>query len=244
MVHRCRRELLLDARAAFGDVFFPLYGMAETYSCGLILRREDQSLDGSERSNRRLDSAGKPTVYNRVRVVDEAGLDVAHDGEAVGEVILTGATVSPGYFRMPEETSASRLGRWFRSGDLATVDDEGFVTIVDRAKDIIITGGINVASREVEETVARHPAVAACAAIGLPHPTWGETVHVVVVPRPGATVDEATILAFAEANLARYKRPRSASLAESLPISATGKVLKRELRTQLAPQVAPERETL
>lgn len=224
------RDLLLRARPVFGDVFFPHYGMAETYSSGLVLRPENQHTDGPPERVRRLGSAGKPNVLMEVRVVGDDGADVGHDGAAVGEVWLRGESVAAEYFRMPDETAASHVGDWFRSGDLATVDDEGFVTIVDRAKDVIITGGINVHGREVEEVVAAHATVAQAAVIGVPDDRWGERVHAVVVAAPGATVDVEGVLALCAERLAGYKRPRSVEVVDALPLSATGKVLKRELR--------------
>ncbi len=224
------RDLLLAARPVLGDVFFPHYGMAETYSCGLVLRPENQHTDGPPEVVARLGSAGKPNVLMEVRVVAEDGHDVAKDGAAIGEVWLRGDTVADAYYRMPEETTASRAGDWFRSGDLATIDRDGFVTIVDRAKDVIITGGINVHGREVEEVVVAHPSVGAAAVIGLPDERWGEIVHAVVIAAPGASVDVDAVLAFCTERLAGYKRPRSIEVVDALPLSATGKVLKRELR--------------
>ncbi len=229
------RALLERARQVFGDVFFPQYGMAETYSCGLILRPEDQHTSGTEAQVRRLGSAGKPTLLMSVRVVGDDGADVPHDGVTPGEIWMRGDTVSPGYFHMPEETEISRSGAWFRSGDIAVVDDEGFVTIVDRAKDMIITGGINVFSSEVEAALAEHPDVASVAVIGIPHERWGEAIHAVVVPVAGRPVDEDELLRFAADRLTHYKRPRSVELVDALPLSATGKVLKKELRARYAP---------
>jgi len=226
------RALLERARQVFGEVFFPQYGMAETYSCGLILRREDQHTSGTEAEVRRLGSAGKPNLLMSVRVVDDGGHDVPHDNETLGEIWMQGDTVSPGYFRMPEETELSREGAWFKSGDLAVVDEEGFVTVVDRKKDMIITGGINVFSREVEDVLLQHPGVQAVAVIGVPHERWGEAIHAVVVPAPGEAPAEADLLAFAEARLTHYKRPRSVELVAALPLSGTGKVLKKELRAR------------
>jgi long-chain acyl-CoA synthetase len=227
------RELVLRARAVFGDVLVPQYGMAETYSSGLILRREHQLLDGPDDVVRRLGSAGTPHVSMEVRVVGSDGRDVACDGTAEGEIWLRGDSVADGYFRMPEETAMSREGDWFKTGDLGVMDGAGFVTVVDRAKDVIITGGINVHGREVEEVLLRHPAVAAAAVIGLPHPTWGEQVHAVVVARPGVTIDERDLLADCAAQLAGYKKPRGITVVDELPMTATGKVRKRELRERL-----------
>jgi len=226
------RELLLRARPVLGDVLLPTFGMAESYSSGLVLRRERQLTDGPPEVVRRLTSAGRAHVLVRTRVVGDDGHDVPPDARTAGELWLTGDTISPGYFRMPEETAASRHGRWFKTGDLATVDADGYVTIVDRKKDMIITGGINVFSRDVEEVLHDHPAVAQCAVIGIPHPRWGEAIHAVVVLRPGAAADPAELMAFCDGRIAGYKKPRSVELVDALPVSATGKVLKRDLRAR------------
>ena len=224
------RELLVRAREVFGDVFVPMYGMAETYSCGLVLRRENQFTVGTDEQIRRLGSGGKPHVLMQVRVVTNDGREAPHDGVTPGEVWLSGDCLCQGYYRMPDETALSWEGGWFKSGDMATVDAAGFVTIVDRKKDIIITGGINVFSREVEEALLEHPGVAQVAVIGIPHPKWGEAIHALVVLRPGdgPRVDE--LLAFAAGRLAGYKKPRSLEIVAGLPIGATGKILKTELR--------------
>jgi acyl-CoA synthetase (AMP-forming)/AMP-acid ligase II len=227
------RDLVLRARAAFGDVLVPQYGMAESYSSGLILRREHQIVDGPEDVVRRLGSAGTPHVSIEVRLVGVDGRDVARDGIEEGEIWLRGDSVADEYFRMPEETAASRDGDWFKTGDLGVMDSAGFVTVVDRAKDVIITGGINVHGREVEEVLLRHPAVAAAAVVGLPHPTWGEQVHAVVVARPGMAIDERELLAECAAHLAGYKKPHGVTVVDELPMTATGKVRKRELRDRL-----------
>jgi acyl-CoA synthetase (AMP-forming)/AMP-acid ligase II len=224
------REVLARAREVMGDVFYPLYGMAETYSNGLILRRENQYTEGTEAQVRRLASAGKPNVLMQVRVVDVEGNDVPRDNTTGGEIWMKGDTVSPEYFRMPEETASSRQDGWFKSGDVATVDEEGFITIVDRMKDIIITGGINVFSRDVEEALYAHPAVVQAAVIGVPHEQWGEAIHGVVVLAPGKEATPEELIAFATERLADYKKPRSVEIVDALPIGGTGKILKKELR--------------
>ena len=139
------KELLLAARPVFGDVFRPTYGMAETYSCGLVLRPENQRPDGDADDIRRLGSAGKPHILVDVEVVADDGKPVPRDGATAGEVLVRGDVVAGGYFRMAEETAESFAGGWMHTGDLATIDGDGFITIVDRKKDIIISGGINVA---------------------------------------------------------------------------------------------------
>lgn len=224
------REFLLRANAVFGNIFSPHFGMAETYSSGLVLRLEHQITDGTEEQVRRLGSAGKPNVLIQVRVVDEQEKDVPRDNETSGELWIKGDSVSPGYFEMPEETMASRRGDWFRTGDVAVIDSEGFISIVDRMKDIIITGGINVFSREIEDALLSHDGVAMCAVIGIPSDRWGEAVHAVVVLRPGVNVTVDELMVAAEARLAPFKKPRSIEIVSELPLSGTGKILKRELR--------------
>ena len=226
------REILARGKEVFGDVFHPMYGMAESYSCGLALRKHDQFTEGTEDQVRRLGSAGKPHLLVNLRVVDEGGQDITHDNTAVGEIWLRGDPISSGYFEMAEETAASHSGEWFRTGDLATVDDGGFVTIVDRLKDIIITGGINVFSVEVERALYAHPAVAQAAVIGVPHPKWGEAIHAVVVLAPGESIEPDELIAFAAERLAPFKKPRSLQVVDALPVGGTGKILKKELRMQ------------
>jgi acyl-CoA synthetase (AMP-forming)/AMP-acid ligase II len=222
--------VLRRAREIVGDVFFPLYGMAESYSCGAVLRPENQFTEGTEDEVRRLSTVGKPNVLIELRVVDLAGDDVPHDGRSSGEIWMSGDSISPGYFRMDDETAASREGGWFKTGDVAVIDSEGFITIVDRLKDMIITGGINVFSIEVERTLQGHPEVEQAAVIGVPHETWGEAIHAVVRRTAGSAVTEEELMAFAAERLSGYKKPRSVEFVDQLPISATGKVLKKDLR--------------
>ncbi len=226
------RTLLDRARRVFGDVFSPMYGMAEAVSCGLILRRENLITDGPQEVVRRLTSAGKPMLFMQVRVVGDDGRDVPRDSETPGEIWVKGDSVSPQYFRMPDETAGSRCDGWFKTGDVAVMDAEGFVTIVDRKKDIIKTGAIQVFSKDVEEVLYQHPAVALAAVIGVPHERWGEAIHAYVVLRTGSVAAVEELLQFASARLAGFKKPRSLEIVEQLPVSATGKILKKELRAR------------
>jgi acyl-CoA synthetase (AMP-forming)/AMP-acid ligase II len=233
------RELLLRAQAVFGSgVFYPFFGMAETYSCGMALRPENQHPEGTDEDVRRLSSAGKPHALMQIRVVDDDGHDVPNDNETPGELWLRGDSVSPSYFRMDEETASSRTDGWFMSGDIAVRDDGDYVTIVDRKKDMIITGGINVFTRDIEEALYGHAAVAQCAVIGIPHEQWGEAIHAVVVLRDGAEATAEELTSFAADQLAAYKKPRSLEIVDALPVGGTGKILKRELRAMHADNAA------
>ncbi|MGI5159132.1 class I adenylate-forming enzyme family protein [Microbispora sp. CA-102843] len=230
--------VLKRARELMGDVFNPIYGMAESYSCGTILRPQNLFTEGTEQQVRQLASIGKPETLINLRVVGPEGDDVPHDGKTAGEIWMSGPTISPGYFRMPEETDRSRESSWFKTGDLAVIDSEGFITIVDRLKDMIITGGINVFSVEVERVLEQHHDVQQVAVIGVPHPQWGEAIHAVVCRRAGSTISEQELIAFAAERLSSYKKPRSVEFVSALPISATGKILKKELRKQRSVQPA------
>ncbi|HEX6425455.1 MAG TPA: AMP-binding protein, partial [Acidimicrobiales bacterium] len=203
-----------------GVVFLQGYGMTETAPGALFL--------GAERAADKAGTAGVASFFTDVRVVRPDGSDVA-PGEK-GEVVVAGPNVMLGYWHRPDATAEAMNGEWFRSGDVAQVDDEGYVTIVDRLKDMIISGGENVYPAEVEDAIYSHPAVAECAVIGVPDERWGEVGRAVVVLRPGAELDEQGLLDHLDGRLARYKVPRSVVFAASLPRSGAGKVLKSDLR--------------
>ena len=200
-----------------------VFGQTETSPITCVLRGED--------SLRKLGSVGRPIPTIQVRVVDEDMNDVAQ-GE-VGEIIYRGPTVIRGYWNKPAETEAAFEGGWFHSGDLVRQDEEGFVWVVDRKKDMIITGGENVYCAEVENALAAHPSVLEVAIIGQPDEKWGEIPVAVVAPRPGADVVLDDLNAFLEDRLARYKFPKKLVVVEALPRNAGGKVLKTELRRDL-----------
>lgn len=222
--------LVEEVRAEIGPVIYPFYGMAETNSSGLLLRQEQLVLAAGST----LLPTGRPQTNMSVRVIGEDGTDVPADGETSGEVWLRGQPVSPGYFRLKDESAACRCGEWLKTGDVAVVDANRLVTLVDRAKDIIITGGINVVSREVEEAVAAHADVADVAVIGVPHKRWGEAIHAVVVRADGSDLSGEDLIAFVADRIAMFKRPQSVEFVAELPRTATGKVLKRELRQRHA----------
>jgi long-chain acyl-CoA synthetase len=214
-------ELLPGCRFVHG------YGMTETSSIGTLLDPRYTTLAGPEAARRR--SCGQAGLLVEVRVVDEQDRELPAGG--IGEVVMRGPNVMMGYWNKPAETAAALRDGWMHSGDLGYLDEDGFLFLVDRLKDMIKTGGENVFSVEVEGVIAQLPEVAECAVIGIPDDTWGETVHAVVVPRPGRRLDAAAVIAHCRGQLAGYKCPKTVEIrAEPLPLSGTGKILKRSLR--------------
>jgi fatty-acyl-CoA synthase len=218
-------EVTMELRERLPNVrFWNLYGQTEIAPLATTLQPQDLL--------RKPGSVGKATLNVETRVVDDDMRDVT-PGE-VGEVVHRSPQLLQGYYRDEEKTAEAFVGGWFHSGDLATIDDEGYITIVDRKKDMIKSGGENVASREVEEVVYQLPSVAEVAVIGLPHPTWIEAVAAVVVPRTGQDVTEDAVISHCRAHLASFKVPKAVILAEALPKNPSGKILKRSLRDQHA----------
>jgi acyl-CoA synthetase (AMP-forming)/AMP-acid ligase II len=199
------------------------YGMTEL-ALATVLTDEDH------RRGDRPGSAGRPAAHNEVLVVDGGGREVPR--HTVGEVVVHGPNVMAGYWGQPDETAAVVQDGWLHTGDGGYMDSDGYLYIVDRLKDMIVTGGENVYSVEVENALGRHDAVAACAVIGVPDADWGERVHAVVVPKPGATVTLEELRAHSRGLIAGYKAPRSLELVDALPLSGAGKVLKRDLRAR------------
>ncbi|SCK52671.1 fatty-acyl-CoA synthase [Variovorax sp. HW608] len=197
-----------------------LYGQTEIAPLATMLGPDDQL--------RKPGSAGRAVLNVETRVVDDLMKDVAV-GE-IGEVVHRSPHLMLGYFHDDERTRAAFDGDWFHSGDLATTDEEGYITIVDRKKDMIKTGGENVASREVEEMIYRMPQVSEVAVVGVPHPHWVEAVVAIVVPKAGQTLDEGLVLAHCSEHLAGFKTPKRVVFAEALPKNPSGKLLKRDLR--------------
>jgi fatty-acyl-CoA synthase len=197
-----------------------LYGQTEIAPVATILKPQDQM--------RKAGSAGRPVLNVETRVVDEAGRDVA-TGD-IGEVVHRSPQLLTEYFRNPEKTAEAFAGGWFHSGDLATLDDEGYLTIVDRKKDMIKSGGENVSGREVEEALYQMDWVAEAAVIGLPHARWIEAVTAVVVCKADAEPDEAALLRHCRERLAAFKVPKRILFVDDLPRNPSGKILKRELR--------------
>jgi fatty-acyl-CoA synthase len=198
------------------------YGQSEIAPLAAVLRPEDHDA--------RPTSAGRPIATVETRVVDEAMNDVP-PGER-GEIVHRSPQLMTEYWGKPEETAEAFRGGWFHSGDVGTMDAEGFITIVDRTKDVINTGGVLVASREVEDAILTHPAVSECAVVGLPDPRWVEAVTAVVVLRAGQETSEEALIAHARRTLAAFKLPKRVIFAEHLPRNTAGKLLKRELRAR------------
>ena len=165
-----------------------------------------------------------------VRVVHPDGSDVPTDGKTPGEIVVRSEANMLGYFRRPDHTDQTIRDGWMWTGDIACWDDERYVFIVDRAKDMIISGGENIYSVQVEEAIARHASVLECAVIGVPDDTWGEAVKAFVVLKPEMHASEDDIIDVARANLASYQKPRSVEFVPELPKAPTGKILKRKLR--------------
>ena len=214
-------EALIRAYQERGLVFLQGYGLTETAPGALFLRADD--------SVRKAGTAGTPCFFTDVRVVRPDGTDVA-TGE-VGEVVVQGPNVTAGYWQLPDATEAAfSPDGWFHSGDAAVVDDEGYVKIVDRWKDMFISGGENVYPAEVERVLFEHPDVTDCAVIGVPDQRWGEVGRAVLVLREGATAGESEVLSFLTGKLAKYKIPKSVVVVGALPRNATGKLLRAKLR--------------
>ena len=202
------------------------YGMTESAAIGTLSRPADHDQLGLRKG--RAPSAGQACTGIELRVVDEAGHELPPGG--VGEILLRGPSVTPGYWRRPEETARTLRGGWLHTGDAGRLDESGRLHVVDRLKDMIISGGENVYSAEVEGAIASHPAVGQCAVIGVPDARWGESVHALVVLRPALNVDEAALRSWCRERIAGYKCPRSVEFVDELPMTAAGKVAKHLLR--------------
>lgn len=199
------------------------YGMTEASPVLTLLWPKDHR-------GQHLGSAGLAAPHTEVQIIDESG-NVLPAGQT-GEICGRGDNIMLGYWNKPDESAAVLVDGWYRTGDAGYLDEDGFLFVVDRIKDMIVTGGENVYSAEVENALSTHQAVAACAVIGLPDERWGEIVHAVVIPVPGATASPGELTEHVRARLANYKVPRSFEFVEQLPLSGAAKVLKRELREQ------------
>jgi acyl-CoA synthetase (AMP-forming)/AMP-acid ligase II len=211
--------------------YWQTYGLTET-SPYLTISKPKAAFDALSESERFRYRActGRPLAGVELRVVDDSGFDVPPDRTTVGEIVARGPSVTPGYWKDPEATAAAFRDGWFRTGDLAVLDKEGYVDIVDRARDVIVTGGEKVFSVEVEKALCSHPAVAEVAVIGVPDEKWGEAVKAVVVLKAGCSATAADLIWHCKGLMAAFKAPKSVEFVGSLPKTGSGKICKREIR--------------
>jgi fatty-acyl-CoA synthase len=224
-------EVVRKIIATFKCDYVQTYGMTETspYLTLSLLKGHLKGLPPDEQLRFKA-KTGREFIGVQLRVVNEKGEDVARDEREVGEIVVKGDTVTKGYWKAPDETTKAFKNGWLQTGDLAVIDSEGYVTIVDRKKDMILTGGENVYSTEVENVLYAHPAVLECAVIGVPDEKWGESVKAVVVLKPGHDAKEDDIIRFCKEKIARFKAPKSVDFLDTMPKTGSGKILKKELR--------------
>jgi len=216
----------------FGPIFQQGYGLTEAAPLVTMLMQEDQSrLEGPEELTRRISSAGRESLVTEVRLVDEDDREV-EVGE-IGEIAVRGKNIMKGYWKDPELTAHALRGGWLHTGDLARADEYGFLYIVDRKHDMIITGGENVYPFEVEKVLYEHPAVLEAAVVGIQDDKWGEKVVAAVALKQGAEASEDELITFVRSRIAGYKTPKEIVFMESIPKTAIGKILRREVREML-----------
>jgi long-chain acyl-CoA synthetase len=221
-------EVLAEFETLFPVRVLEGYGLSETSPVATFHTPEFE---------RRVGTVGKAIAGCEVRVVDDQ--DRPCPTGTVGEVVIRGHNVMKGYYRQPDATAEALRGGWFHSGDLGTLDADGYLAIVDRKKDMILRGGFNVYPRELEEVIYAHPAVREASVVGIPHPEHGEEVVAVLALKEGHALTEAEFVAYCRERMAAYKYPRIVQIREALPKGATGKILKRELRDELRAALNP-----
>ena len=210
----------------FGQIFFQYYGQAECPMTITVLRTEEHIPGDRDR----LSTCGRPVPWLDVALLDDEGQEVAHGDP--GEICVRGPLVMKEYLNKPEQTAEALKFGWLHTGDVARSDDEGYLTIVDRKKDMIVTGGFNVFPREIEDVLSSHPAISAAAVIGIPDDKWGEAVKAVVVRRPGSEVAEAELISLVKDRKGSVSAPKSIDFVEAIPVSPLGKPDKKALRSQ------------
>ncbi|MDN5842463.1 MAG: AMP-binding protein, partial [Alcaligenaceae bacterium] len=219
---------LIQALNAFGPVFAQIYGQSESPMTITAMRKELIADRKGPNWEARIGSVGTAQSCMEVRVVDKEFKDLLV-GEH-GEVIVRGPAVMAGYWNNDEATRRALVDGWLCTGDIGFLDADGFLTLTDRSKDVIISGGSNIYPREVEEVIAQHPDVAEVAVVGAPHPDWGEEVVAFIVARAGSELDDAVLKAWCQSEIASFKKPRRYIFSQDLPKNSYGKVLKTELR--------------
>jgi acyl-CoA synthetase (AMP-forming)/AMP-acid ligase II len=221
-------EDLKSAVKKFGQIFVQDYGQAESPMTITYLPKQEHLLSGTPEQMKRLTSAGFPRTDVEVRIVNREDRELP-PGQ-MGEIVVRGSVVMKGYWKNPKATAETLREGWLHTGDLGTMDEKGYVYILDREKDMIISGGENIYSREIEDVILKHPAVFEVAVIGVPDEKWGEAVKAMVALKTGQKATEEEIIQFCKDHLASYKKPKSVEFIEAVPKNPYGKVLKRELR--------------
>jgi acyl-CoA synthetase (AMP-forming)/AMP-acid ligase II len=221
-------DRLKQAINRFGPIFTQLYGQTEAPMMLSVLTRDEHVIADPERERQVLSSCGRPTITTRMKLLDPQGDEVAL-GE-VGEIAVRCINMMDGYFEDPETTAETMRGGWLHTGDLAYQDAQGFLYIVDRAKDMIISGGFNIYPREVEDVLFEHPVVKEAAVIGVPHEKWGEAVKAIVVLHEGKSATEEELIAFVKERKGKLSAPKSVEFWNSIPLTNLGKVDKKKIR--------------
>jgi len=221
---------LKKAMEVFGCKFLQVYGSTETFVPISMLKPEDHVLEGSQEDFQRMESAGREVIGVEVRVVNNDDRDVKTG--KIGEIVVRGNNVMKEYWRAPELTEGALRNSWYHTGDMGMMDDENYIFIVDRKKDMIISGGENIYPKEIENLLLRHPAVQETAVIGVPHDVWGEEVKALVIKKESAELTEEELIEYCKGSLPGYKCPRSFEFRKEFPRSSAGKVLKKALREE------------
>jgi acyl-CoA synthetase (AMP-forming)/AMP-acid ligase II len=221
-------ELLMKGMRIFGNKFIGFYGLTESNGAVTCLLPNDHLIQDPMGNFLKIRSCGKAVKGIEVKIGDEFGEELP-PGQ-LGEFMLKGETIINSYWKLPEITAQTIQNGWFETGDLGSVDEEGFFYFVDRKKDIIISGGENISSREVEDVIYKHPAVLEAIVIGVPDQKWGEAVKAIVVRKAGYEVSENEIIELCRQNIAGFKRPKSVDFVDFLPKTASGKIIKREIK--------------
>ena len=219
---------LRQAMELFGCGFSQTYGTTETFVPISILKPKDHVLDGDENAIKKMKSAGREVVGVQVKIVNKNNIELGIN--QIGEIIVKGDNVMKGYWKLPHLTKKALIEDWYYTGDMGMIDDQGYIYIVDRKKDMIISGGENIYPKEVENVLNGHPMVVESSVIGVPDDKWGEAVKAFVIKEPNADVNETELIEYCGKHLARYKRPKSVEFVEQFPRSTAGKILKRELK--------------
>jgi fatty-acyl-CoA synthase len=223
-------ERLKQALNTFGPIFTQLFGQTEAPMMISVLSREEHIIDDPEREMRIFSSAGRPTFHAEIKLLDEEGQEVKR-GEA-GEVVVRCANIMHGYFKNPAATAETIQDGWLHTGDIAKQDKEGFLYIVDRKKDMIVSGGFNIFPREIEDTLFEHPAVKGAAVIGIPHEKWGEEVKAIVTLHEGQTATDKELILFVKKRKGSLMAPKTVEFWEEIPLTNLGKVDKKAMRAK------------